>query len=226
MKDRLSAIVKAMTISIVIFCIGALILILFSGPLLTRIGNIPVVDDSLIHADAVVVLYTGVEYYSRLVEASRIFKTGLVKWVVINGNRKSNVLREIEEKGYTPGCHWAENYLRILELYGVPRAAVIAVDAEDAFDTISEAQKVGKVIMEKDIRHIILTTSKFHTRRARHIWRSLFAKEMTITAAAAKSDPYTPAGWWKQGRQIRWVMMEYGAWGYYLWHHLTSSGNH
>jgi hypothetical protein len=34
---------------------------------------------------------------------------------------------------------------------------------------------------------------------------------------SAKTDPYDPGGWWKDGRQIRWLMTEYGAWIYYYW---------
>jgi len=31
------------------------------------------------------------------------------------------------------------------------------------------------------------------------------------------TDPYDPGSWWRNGRQIRWVMAEYGAWIYYWW---------
>jgi hypothetical protein len=62
-----------------------------------------------------------------------------------------------------------------------------------------------------------VTTSKSHTRRAAFIWRNLFKDQLTVCVVAAATDPYDPAGWWKQGRQIRWVLAEYGAWLYYWW---------
>ena len=31
------------------------------------------------------------------------------------------------------------------------------------------------------------------------------------------SNPYDAKGWWRDGRQIRWVLAEYGAWIYYGW---------
>ncbi|MBW1682560.1 MAG: hypothetical protein JRJ83_14210 [Deltaproteobacteria bacterium] len=66
------------------------------------------------------VLNTGVEYYPRLLEAAALFKKGRAKWVVINGNRKTDVLRELEGKGFerwktptTPSARqgpWAMNW--------------------------------------------------------------------------------------------------------------------
>ncbi len=34
---------------------------------------------------------------------------------------------------------------------------------------------------------------------------------------SAQTDPYDPDHWWKDGRQIRWVLAEYGGWVYYWW---------
>jgi len=208
-------------------CVIPLALLFFSaGPILTLIGGFPVVDQKPAPAQAAVVLYTGVDYYPRLIEAARLYREKWVKTVVIDGNRKTDVLRDIEKKGFAPCCHWAENYIRILELHGVARADIMAVSAEDVFDTISEARAVGQALLAAGIDDIVLTTSKSHTRRARHIWRAVFKEKMTVAAAAATSDPYTPSGWWKDGRQIRWVMAEYGAWGYYLWQALLDKIEH
>lgn len=170
-----------------------------------------------VRADAAVVLYTGVEYYPRLMEAARRYTDGLVKSIVVNGNRKSDILRRLEKKGFVPCCHWAEDTIRILGLFGVPRDRIITVSAEDAFDTISEAEAVGKELLQSGIRSILLTTSKSHTRRARHIWNRLYGDRLSITAVSARTDLYDPDGWWRDGRQVRWVLAEYGAWVYYWW---------
>ena len=37
-----------------------------------------------------------------------------------------------------------------------------------------------------------------------------------------KDDPFNPKAWWKEGRQIRWVLSEYGAWFYYYWQALVN----
>ncbi len=189
----------------------------FGPSILGSIGRFPVHDDPPTPSDAVVVLYTGVEYYPRLIEAARLYNAGLAKTILLNGNRKTDVLRRLEKKGFVSCCDWSENYIRILGLLGVPRESILAVNAEDVYDTISEARAVGPVLLERGIQSILLTTSKSHTRRARHIWNRLFGDRLTIRSVAAESDPYDPEAWWRHGRQIRWVLAEYGAWLYYGW---------
>lgn len=200
-----------------IICILVILLYGLSGPALTQIGEFLVVDEKPVRSDAVVVLNTGLAYYPRLVEAVSLYRQGFAKKIVINGNRKTEVLRELERKGYQPCCPWYENRLRILELLGVPRKGVIAISAEDAYDTVSEAIAVGKELLESGVKSVIITTSKSHTRRAHYIWKNACGGRLKIRMVAAKSDPYSPSGWWKSGRQIRWVLAEYGAWAYYFW---------
>ncbi len=180
-------------------------------------GGWLVADDRPIRSDAVVVLYSGVEWYPRLMEAASIYEKGFADKVVINGNRKTDVVRELEEAGFEASCPWEEDAMRILEVLGVPRNDVIPISAEDAYDTISEARIVGGKLLEENISSILIATSKYHTRRARFIWNRLFPDVLTIRSIAAKNDPYSPSKWWKHGRQIRWVLAEYGGWLYYFW---------
>jgi len=169
------------------------------------------------HADAVVVLYTGVDYYPRLMEAALIYGKGIAEWVVIDGNRKNDALRELEAMGFEPCCPWYENAVRLLGILGVPEEKILPVSAEDAFDTISEAQAVGPYLLKNDLTRIIITTSKFHSRRACHIWNHLYGNRMQIFVAGARNDEFDPDQWWHDGEQIRWVLSEYGAWVYYFW---------
>lgn len=195
----------------------ALFLYLSSGMIMTRLGDFLVLDEEPVPSDAVVVLCSGVEYYPRLIEAAELFRKGFARKVVINGNRKTDVLRSLEEKGFQRCCPWYEESLRILLMFGVPKDQVICISAEDAYDTVSEAEIVGREILQKQFTKIIITTSKFHTRRARFIWNKRFGDTLSICSVSAKTDPYDPKGWWKEGRQIRWVLAEYGAWIYYWW---------
>ena len=189
----------------------------FLGPLLSAAGRFLVVDDGPIHSEAVVVLSTGIEYYPRLMEAASLFREGYAEKVVINGNRKSAALRELERKGFVSCCQWYEDSLRILSLLGVPRDKIITVSAEDAYDTVSESKLVGQDLIKTGITRIMIITSKYHTRRAGHIWENSFPNQFSIRTVGARTDPFSSSGWWKEGRQIRWVLSEYGAWIYYYW---------
>ena len=193
------------------------LLIVFSTKILMLAGQWVVVSDTPLRSDAIVVLHTGVELYPRLIQAADLYSQGYADKVVINGNRKTDVLRELERQGFRGCCPWYEDSVRVLNLMGVPTEKVIRISAEDAYDTVSEAEIVGKTVIEAGINRIILTTSKYHTRRARFIWQEMYEGQLEVQAVAAQSDPYNPEGWWHEGKQIRWVLAEYGTWFYYYW---------
>ena len=195
----------------------AAVLFLSSGIILPLIGKFLVVDEPPVKSDAVVVLNTGLEFYPRLIQAAALYKQGMAGKVVVNGNRKSDASRELETKGFKRCCFWYEDTVRILELLGVSRNDVITVSVEDAYDTVSEAKGVGKSLVEAGISSIIISTSKSHSRRAGYIWKKIFSNQLEIRTVAAQEDPYSPSNWWKDGRQIKWVMSEYGAWIYYFY---------
>lgn len=192
-----------------------------SGRLLQGIGEFLVHDDPPSHSDAVVVLNTGLEYYPRLIEAAAMYKQGLADRIIINGNRKTDSLRDLEAMGFKSCCPWYEDRMSILELLDVPRNDVLAISVEDAYDTVSEAEAVGAEILKKGYKRIILITSKFHTRRAAYIWEEMYKRKLEVVSVSAKTDPFDPSSWWRQGRQIKWVLAEYGAWIYYYWKNVT-----
>ncbi len=209
-------------------CVGGLLVaailigIGYSTHMFAMIGRFVIQDEIPVASDAVVVLHTGAEYYPRLIQAARLYRRGLAAKIVINGNRKTQMLLRLEAKGFQPCCAWYDDYLRILELHGVARGDIITIGAEDAYDTISEAAAVGRRLVERDLRRILITTSKFHTRRAGHIWKLMFTPDLSIRMIAAEDDHFDPNRWWRDGRQIRWVMAEYGAWIYYGWKRMQS----
>jgi uncharacterized SAM-binding protein YcdF (DUF218 family) len=206
-----------------IFLIFALIFLLYliSGRLFRGLGEFLVFDERPSPSDAIVVLLSGIEYYPRLIEAATLYRNGSAERVIINGNRKDDVLRGLEKDGFQSCCPWYEDALRILSLLGVPRDKVIYISAEDAYETATEAEAVGKAILQMGYKKIILVTSKYHTRRARYIWSKMYDGRLIVCSVSAKTDPYDPGGWWKDGRQIRWLMTEYGAWIYYYWNKIT-----
>lgn len=185
--------------------------------ILTGIGSLLVVQDIPPKAEATVVLNTGVDIYPRLIEAASLYKQVKAEKVVINGNRKTDILRSLEDNGYEPPCKWYAEEISVLIHQGVAKDHIIAISAEDAYDTISEARIVGETLVNNGMESVIITTSKFHSRRARHIWNKMYRDRLKIYIAPAQNDPFDPEAWWKNGRQIRWVLSEYGAWVYYYW---------
>jgi len=209
--------IKRLLLYILLIFAVIILMYLISGRLFKGLGEFLVLDERPSPSDAIVVLLSGIEYYPRLIEAASIYKDGLAERVIINGNRKDDVLRGLEKEGFQSCCPWHENALRVLSLLGVPRNKVIYISAEDAYETVTEAEAVGNEILRMGYKKIILVTSKYHTRRARYIWSKMYHGRLSVYSVSAKTDPYDPGGWWKDGRQIRWLMAEYGAWIYYYW---------
>lgn len=204
-----------------LFFLLAALSLFFSDQLLQGIGAFLVVDEVPVASDVAVVLNTGIEIYPRLIEAARLYKQGYARKIVVNGNRKTDELRRLERQGFKPCCPWYEDSVRILRVLGVEREDVITISAEDAYDTMSEAKKVGEELLEMGVLSVILTTSKSHTRRARHIWMSQFAEQFAIRCVAAKDDPFSPERWFRDGRQIRMVLYEYGSWLFFFWQRVS-----
>jgi uncharacterized SAM-binding protein YcdF (DUF218 family) len=202
-------------IFLVVLLFGFLVVI--HGKILTGVGSLLVVQDIPPKAEAAVVLNTGVDIYPRLLEAADLYKQARIEKVVINGNRKTDILRHLESSGYDPPCKWYAEEISVLIFKGVAKDHIIAISAEDAYDTISEAKIVGETLINNGMSNVIITTSKFHSRRARHIWSKMYRGKLRIYIAPAQNDPFDPEKWWKDKRQIRWVLSEYGAWIYYYW---------
>ena len=191
--------------------------ILISGSLFRIMGDMIVVSDRPSPSDAAVVLNSGLEYYPRLIQAADLYGRGLVTNVVINGNRKTDSLRDLERRGFKRCCPWYSDAVSILTMLGIPEAKIIRISNEDAYDTVSEAEVVGRELINRKWATVIITTSKFHSRRAKFIWQKMYGNHLSIFMVSANTDPYDPNNWWTDGRQIRWVLAEYGAWIFYWW---------
>ena len=204
MRQRWQRLVAVAAVLVVLAALG-------SRPLLTGLGQLLVAGEDPVRADAAVVLNGGPEIFARLIAAAMLFRQDRVGQVVINGNRKTDVMRRLERQGLVPCCPWYETAVRVLALHGVPRERIWAVSAEDAYDTVTEARAVGRALAETGVKRVIVVTSRYHSRRAGWVWRRLCQGRIDAAMFAAPDDPFDPAHWWHDGRQIRWLMAEYGA---------------
>ena len=163
---------------------------IFAGSILRALGHFIVVDEHPSRADAVVVLNTGVEYYPRLIQAADLYRRGLAAHVVINGNRKTETLRQLEQKGFESCCPWYADFISILAMGGVPEDRVVSISIEDAYDTVGEAKAVGPELLKRKWQTVIITTSKYHARRARFIWQKLYQDRLNIRPRISNAKIY------------------------------------
>lgn len=173
------------------FCafLGAIFLV--RRPLLRLAGNFWVVQDPLVHADAILVLSDDNFGGDRASRAAELFRSGWAPLVVASGR----MLR--------PYAGISELMDRDLQNRGVPAADVLRFP-QHASDTREEAEALRGLVIQKGWRHVLLVTSNYHTRRAQYIFHKVFPTSVTVSVVPARDIEFDPDDWWetRQGTKL------------------------
>lgn len=167
---------------------GALCLFIFAiwllrVPLLTLGGRMLVRDDGPQKADAILVL-GGDDFGMRIIKAAQLAQQGYAPYVLVSG--PPDLLG-----------HDSDGIIDFAARNGYPRALFRPVWLPLGTDsTRSEATFLGHYLRAHGIKHILLVTSNYHTRRAARLWRKQ-ASWIDLTVVAAPDQYFTPDGWWK-----------------------------
>ncbi|HEY1422036.1 MAG TPA: YdcF family protein [Candidatus Acidoferrum sp.] len=159
-------------------------------PLLRFIGESLIVEDPLEKSDAIIILSDDNFYADRATRAAELFRQGLAPMVVASGIR----LR--------PYAGIAELMTHDLIERGVPKQDVVTFP-QDADNTREEAELLEKLVQSKNWKSVIVVTSNYHTRRARYIFRKVFADTFTIRIASARDGDYDPDHWYEHRKSIK-----------------------
>lgn len=186
--------------------------VVISATVLTLVSFSLERSEAPVKADAVVVLFHDTEVYMRMTEAARLYREGFVEKVVINGGREHPILKTMGSQGFSRRWRWDEEYHSVLEFLGVPLEDVVFIQVKDSFDSKGEASYLGKQLLELGYESLIITTNKYHSRRAGYIWENLYQDEFRITVVPVRDEPFSPASWFKDARQFKWTVYEMGSW--------------
>lgn len=97
----------------------------------------------------------------------------------------------------------------ILIRSGIPKSAIVS-DEREATSTYDEACQVGDFVKAHPLSHLILVTSKFHSRRAYLTFRSqLNVPRIHILSFPTPYDEFDPKRWWKEEKSRERVLLEY-----------------
>ena len=180
-----------------------------------RAGAFLVVNDSFTHADLAVVL-SGLPT-ARTFGASDLYRQGKVDQVLvipeppnkIEGEGVSDQIKAqlVALKLVDPALpQWAQ---RILVATGVPKKKIIMLP-RFADGTMTEARLVRNFLERHPPHSLVLVTSKSASRRARFIFRHVFAgTPVAILSSPTPYDPFEATRWWAQPRNALTVVMEY-----------------
>ena len=166
------------------------VLYLARHPIFRLVGEGWVVEDTLDHSDAILVLSDDNFYADRATRASQVYRQGLAPIVVASGRR----LR--------PYAGVAELIEHDLIERGVPKDKILRV-AHDSDNTREEAITLAQVAKQKKWRSIIVVTSNFHTRRARYIFSHVFPKDTKVRITGARDGDFDPARWWEKRLSVK-----------------------
>jgi uncharacterized SAM-binding protein YcdF (DUF218 family) len=173
-----------------------------------NLGQWLVVNDEVKKSDIIVVLMGSV--YDRILEAVDLYNEGYSdKIILINSyiTAKDIIInRGIKAYGDTLLSKMAATDL------GIPEEDVLILEGNSR-STQDEALTIREYIRNnREIESIILVTSKYHSRRAKQIFKkalSVLDKEIDIYSSPSKYDPSNVNQWWKDREDIEWVVSEY-----------------
>jgi uncharacterized SAM-binding protein YcdF (DUF218 family) len=177
-----------------------------TGALFAYAGRFLVVHDPLpATADAIVIMAGSIP--DRTLEAADLYHAGLAPRVVVTKEQ----MRSGEAALHARGVTLAENHeltIRTLEALGVPRAAIVLLTRRSD-STESEARTIARWACRRRLRHVIVVTSRPHSRRARRILREALGPGIELALVPTRYDPFQARRWWRDRRSAKFVWWEY-----------------
>jgi uncharacterized SAM-binding protein YcdF (DUF218 family) len=165
-------------------------------PILRFAGESWIVDETLDHADAIIVLSDDNFYADRVTRAAELMRDGKAPLVVASGRR----LR--------PYAGIAELMQHDLIERGVAKEKIL-VFAHDADSTRDEAQALANFVTEKKWTTVLLVTSNYHTRRTRYVFRNIFPANVQLAVVSARDGDFDPQQWWQKRKSLKYFMREF-----------------
>ena len=178
--------------ALVLLAVALTLLATASCAFLARAGQWLVVEDPLTAAD--VIFVHGGLYPFRALEAAALYQQGWAPAVWLTRRapgRREKILNDL-------GIDHPEEATRnreVLMRLGVPPEA-IKILPNNVRNTESELEAVSGEARARGVEHVILVTSKQHTRRARAMWMYVVGGQPRATVRYAREDPFDPDRWW------------------------------
>jgi uncharacterized SAM-binding protein YcdF (DUF218 family) len=166
-------------------------------------GDLIVAPDALPpHADVLVVLTGSLRGEQFRREAAlRLFGEGRADQLVLSAP-------QVMYMG-----EWVPDLMRryLERVYGVEVARRVVLCPHNADSTREEAQALRRCLEARGWRSIVVITSNYHTRRARHVWRRAFqdvSPPARIFVYGVSDGDFEPRDWWHHRRYAKTFLGE------------------
>jgi uncharacterized SAM-binding protein YcdF (DUF218 family) len=183
--------------AVILLALVAAAILVFRG-----VGRWLVREDSLKHADALVVLSGGMPY--RAEAAGHYFESGYAGEVWIT--RPEGPFDQLNEIGIQ--YVGEDDYSRqILIHLHVPEKDIHVLPGT-IIDTEQEVEEIVGELRKEGKSSVIIVTSPEHTRRVRALWDKLASEHLNAVVRAAPEDPFDADHWWRNTRDAFSVVRE------------------
>ncbi len=195
---------KVATLSLLAGALVAVALLAFGGKLLVSPDPLPADADVL-----VVLMGSDRAGQARREEALRLFREGRARNLAISA-------AQVKFWG-----EWVPDLMRryLERAYGKEEADRAVLCPNNADSTLEEAQALRPCLEAHGWHSVIVVTSNFHTRRARHIWHGVFEgapAPVRVFVHGVDDGDFEPDGWWRNRRYAKTFLFEAAklAWAY------------
>jgi len=155
---------------------------------LRYIGDYLVVDDRMAPSDAIVVLGGDSCDFHRTKLAVQLYKQGYASWIVLSGNSST-----------------LEEQLKNALLWGLADSSrIVIINCKSTFE---EAQRIAPIVRQHGWNSIIVVTDRFHTRRARSVFKNRL-QEIQVRVAEAYNSTYDHEKYWRKEGSLDAVFQE------------------
>jgi uncharacterized SAM-binding protein YcdF (DUF218 family) len=183
--------------ALILLALLAAAILLFRG-----VGRWLVREDSLTHADALVVLSGGMPY--RAEAAGHYFESGYAGEVWVT--RPEGPFDQLNELGIQ--YFGEDDYSREILLHLHVPEKDIHVLPGTIIDTEQEVEEIVGELRKEGKSSVIIVTSPEHTRRVRALWDKLAGEHLNAVVRAAPEDPFDADHWWRNTRDAFSVVRE------------------
>ena len=174
--------------------------------ILVAMGTFLVSEDPLVPSDAIAVLSGGLP--ERILEGVDLFHRGLAPRILLTPSvRNARVQARMKVLGVEFPLE-VEFSRRIALKKGVPPKAIVLVKPIES-STKAEAERILAFMKDRNLRSLIVVTSKFHTTRTRYIFQSVAGSGARVIVRASRYDDFDPNRWWRKRFQSKMVFNEY-----------------
>jgi len=186
-----------------IFVVVLALLVICGVIAVRRAGRWLIREDTLTHADAIVVLSGSMPY--RAEEAANVYREGYAPEVWIT--RAVSPAKELASMG----IHFErdEDYDTAVLVHDGVSGAAIHVLPDEIVNTEQEIEETRRELGRQGKTSVIIVTSLEHTRRVRALWRVLGDPKMKLIVHGAPQDAFDADHWWRNSRDVLAVTREY-----------------